>query len=72
MREGVTEVIQVLQMELPQAVTATVQEARPPPPPPPMMRAVRLLVPVQMQLQPQPQVVQNQGYFEKEVPFEEM
>ena len=57
MREGVTEVVQVLQMETPQAVTATVQA--PTPPPPPMVRAARPITSVQIQVPPQPQAVQN-------------
>ena len=69
MREGVTEVVQVLQMETLQAATPTIQEA---PPPPPMIRAVHPVNPVQVQVQPQVQGVQNHVYYQREVPFEEM
>ena len=66
-----TEVVQVLQMETPQAATASLQQG-PSAPPSPLMRTVRPVTPVQVQVLPQSQWVQSQVYYNREIPFDQM
>ena len=70
MREGATEVVQVLQVDTPPAATATPSvHQQPTRMPPPMVRAVR---PVQPQYPMAAQGVQNRVYMEREIAFEDM